>query len=107
MNPGNGIAMILYGLTIGKTPQAGATFIKQGLRSYPFVVEPDSLGWQPYHLLVSDLEPWLVTSNSEKVVNYEELIRSGKELYNDHRWNEARKFFEDASSKNLRASFQR
>ena len=97
INPGNGIAMILYGLTIGKTPQAGTSFIKQGLRNYPFVAEPDSLGWQPYHLLVRDLEPWLVTSDNEKVVNYEQLMHSGKELYNDQRWNEARKFFEDAS----------
>ena len=97
INPGNGMAMILYGLTIGKTPQAGTSFIKQGLLTYPFVAEPDSLGWQPYHVLVRDLEPWLVTSDSEKVLNYEQLMHSGKELYNDQRWNEARKFFEDAS----------
>ena len=97
INPGNGMAMILYGLTIGKTPQAGTSFIKQGLRTYPFVAEPDSLGWQPYHVLVRDLEPWLVTSDSEKVLNYEQLMHSGKELYNDQRWNEARKFFEEAS----------
>ena len=97
INPGNGMAMILYGLTIGKTPQAGTSFIKQGLRTYPFVAEPDFLGWQPYHVLVRDLEPWLVTSDSEKVLNYEQLMHSGKELYNDQRWNEARKFFEEAS----------
>jgi tetratricopeptide (TPR) repeat protein len=97
INPGNGMAMILYGLTIGKTPQAGTSFIKQGLQTYPFVAEPDSLGWQPYHVLVRDLEPWLVTSDSEKVLNYEQLMNSGKELYNDQRWNEARKFFEEAS----------
>ena len=80
INPGNGMAMILYGLTIGKTPQAGTSFIKQGLRTYPFVAEPDSLGWQPYHVLVRYLEPWLVTSDSEKVVNYEQLMHSGKEM---------------------------
>ena len=97
INPGNGKAMILYGLTIGKTPQAGTSFIKQGLQTYPFVAEPDSLRWQPYHVLVRDLEPWLVTSDSEKVLNYEQLMHSGKELYNDQRWNEARKFFEEAS----------
>ena len=97
INPGNGMAMILYGLTIGKTPQAGTSFIKQGLQTYPFVAEPYSLGWQPYHVLVRDLEPWLVTSDSEKVLNYEQLMHSGKELYNDQRWNEARKFFEEAS----------
>ena len=96
-NPGNGMAMILYGLTIGKTPQAGTSFIKQGLQTYPFVAEADSLGWQPYHVLLRDLEPWLVTSNSEKVLTYEQLMHSGKELYNDQRWNEARKFFEEAS----------
>ena len=97
INPGNGKAMILYGLTIGKTPQAGTSFIKQGLQTYPFVAEPDSLGWQPYHVLVRDLEPWLVTSNSEKVLTYEQLMHSGKELYNDQRWFEANKFFEEAS----------
>jgi len=97
INPGNGMAMILYGLTIGKTPQAGTSFIKHGLRTYPFVAEPDALGWQPYHVLVRDLEPWLVTSDSEKVLNFEQLMHSAKELYNDQRWNEARKFFEEAS----------
>jgi len=97
INPGNGMAMILYGLTIGKTPQAGTSFIKNGLQIYPFIAESDYLGWQPYHLLVRDLEPWLVTSDSEKVLNYEQLMHSGKELYNDQRWNEARKFFKEAS----------
>ena len=96
INPGNGMAMILYGLTIGNTPQAGTSFIKQGLRTYPFVAEPNPLGWQPYHILVRDLEPWLVISDSEKVVNYDQLMLSGKKLFNDQRWNEARKFFEEA-----------
>ena len=72
------MAMILYGLTIGKNPQAGTSFIKQGLRTYPFVAEPDSLWWQPYHVLVRDLEPWLVTSDSEKVLNYEQLMHSAR-----------------------------
>ena len=97
INPGNGIAMILYGLTIGKTPQAGSSFIKQGLRTYPFVAEPNPHGWQPYHVLVRDLEPWLVTLDSEKVVNYDQLMHSGKKYLSDRRWNEAYRFFEDAS----------
>jgi len=96
INPGNGMAMILYGLTIGNTPQAGTSFIKQGLRTYPFVAEPNPLGWQPYHILVRDLESWLVISDSEKVVNYDQLMLSGKKLFNDQHWNEARKFFEEA-----------
>ena len=97
INPGNGMAMILYGLTIGKTPQEGTSFIKQGLRNYPFVLEPSNLGWQPYHLLIRDLEPWLKNYDSEMVLNYEQLMLSGKDLYKDQRWNEALKFFEDAS----------
>ena len=83
INPGNGMAMILYGLTIGKTPQAGTSFIKKGLRNYPFVAEPNSLGWQPYHVLVKDLEPWLVIPDSEKVTNFDQLMYSGKEFFND------------------------
>ena len=97
INPGNGMAMILYGLTIGKTPQAGTSYIKEGLKTYPFIAEPYSLGLHPYHLLVRDLEPWLLNSNSEKIVNYDQLMHSGKELYNEQRWDEARRFFEDAS----------
>ena len=97
LNPGNGIALILYGLTIGKTPQAGTLFIKKGLENYPFVSEPNFLGWQPYHVLVRYLEPWLVTSDSEKFANYEKLMFSGKDLFKDQRWEEARRFFEDAS----------
>ena len=97
INPGNGMAMILYGLTIGKTPQAGTSFIKKGLRNYPFVAEPNSLGWQPYHVLVKDLEPWLVIPDSEKIINYDQLIHSGKKFFDDQRWMEARRIFEDAS----------
>jgi len=97
INPGNGLALILYGLTIGKTPQAGASYIKKGLRLYPFVAEPSADGWQPYHVLVKDLEPWLVASISQNVSNYEQLMQSGKESYKAQRWSEARQAFEDAS----------
>ncbi|MBS1254573.1 MAG: Beta-barrel assembly-enhancing protease [Deltaproteobacteria bacterium] len=97
LNPGNGMAMILYGLTIGKNPQSGSSFIKQGLRHYPFVAEPSHIGWQPYHLLVRDLVPWLISAASDKSLNYEQLMRAGKEHYNAKRWTEARQSFEDAS----------
>jgi hypothetical protein len=56
INPRNGLALIIYGLTIGKTPQAGASYIKKGLQLYPFVTEPSSNGLQPYLVLVKDLE---------------------------------------------------
>jgi tetratricopeptide (TPR) repeat protein len=97
INPANGLALILYGLTIGKTPQAGATYIKKGLRLYPFVAEPSADGGQPYHVLVKDLEPWLNSYVSVKPLNYELLMRSGKEDYDARRWTEARQAFEDAS----------
>ncbi len=97
INPANGLALILYGLTIGKTPQAGATYIKKGLRLYPFVAEPSADGGQPYHVLVKDLEPWLNSYVSVKPPNYELLMRSGKEDYDARRWTEARQAFEDAS----------
>ena len=97
INPGNGLALILYGLTIGKTPQAGASYIKKGLRLYPFVAEPSTYGWQPYHLLVKDLEPWLIASISQNAANYEQLMQSGMESYNSRLWSEARQSFEDAS----------
>ena len=97
INPGNGIAMILYGLTIGKTPKDGTSYIKWGLKAYPFVAETNQLGLEPYHVLVKDLEPWLVNLDSEKNVGYDQLMHSGKDLFNSQRWNESRKFFEDAS----------
>ena len=97
INPGNGLALILYGLTIGKTPQAGTSYIKRGLRMYPFVAEPSPDGWQPYHVLVKDLEAWLISSASEKAPNYEKLMRTGREDYYARRWTEARQAFEDAS----------
>ncbi len=97
INPGNGLALILYGLTIGKTPQAGASYIKKGLRLYPFVAEPSPYGWQPYHVLVKDLEPWLIASISQNAANYEQLMQSGMESYNSRLWSEARQSFEDAS----------
>lgn len=97
INPRNGLALILYGLTIGKTPQAGASYIKKGLRLYPFVAEPSPDGLQPYQLLVKDLEPWLIASISQTASNYEQLMQSGKESYNSQRWSEARQSFEDAS----------
>lgn len=97
INPGNGLALILYGLTIGKTPQSGSSYIKKGLQLYPFVAEPSADGWQPYHVLIKDLEPWLVASISQNESNYEQLMRSGKESYKAQRWSEARQAFEDAS----------
>lgn len=97
LNPGNGMAMILYGLTIGKTPQSGSSFVTKGLRLYPFVAEPSPLGWQPYHVLVRDLEPWLISTASDKSLNFEQLMRAGKEYYNAQRWTEAHQSFEDAS----------
>ncbi len=97
INPGNGIAMIIYGLTIGKTPKDGTSYIKRGLQNYPFVAETNSLGLQPYNVLVRDLEPWLVNSDSDKIVGYDQLMHSGKDFFKIKHWNESRKFFEDAS----------
>ena len=97
LNPGNGLALILYGLTIGRTPKAGAAYIRKGLRLYPFVVEPILEGWRPYQVLVKDLEPWLITSISQTASNYEQLMQSGKLSYNSQHWSEARKSFLNAS----------
>jgi tetratricopeptide (TPR) repeat protein len=97
INPGNGLALILYGLTIGKTPQAGASYIKKGLQLYPFLAESSPDGWQPYHVLVKDLEPWIIESFSQNSLTYDQLMQAGKESYNSQRWSEARQSFEDAS----------
>jgi tetratricopeptide (TPR) repeat protein len=97
INPGNGLALILYGLTIGKTPQAGASYIKKGLQLYPFLAESSPDGWQPYHVLVKDLEPWIIESFSQNSLTYDQLMQTGKESYNSQRWSEARQSFEDAS----------
>ncbi|MEE2599361.1 MAG: tetratricopeptide repeat protein [SAR324 cluster bacterium] len=97
INPRDGLALIIYGLTIGKTPQAGSSYIREGLRLYPFVAEPSSDNWQPYHALVKDLEPWLNTSISHNKTNYDQLMSFGNENYNAQRWSEARQAFKDAS----------
>ena len=55
------------------------------------------MGWQPYHVLVKDLEPWLVIPDSEKGLNYDQMMHAGKKFFNNQRWMEARGFFEDAS----------
>ena len=55
INYSNGLSLILYGLTIGKTPQAGANYIKKGLKLYPFLSESDLDDRQPYNILVRDL----------------------------------------------------
>ena len=98
INPGNGLSLILYGLTIGKNPQAGATYIERGIRLYPFVGEPSPDTWQPYHVLVNDLKPWLIFSDSKKAPKYEQLMSAGKEHQDAKRWTEARQAFEDASA---------
>mgnify|MGYP001406036594 CR=1 FL=1 len=98
INPGNGLALILYGLTIGKSPKDGVSHIRKGLELYPFVGEPSYEGWQPYHLLVKDLEPWIKAPMSRKAQKYEQLLSYGRESYNSQIWPEARQAFEDASA---------
>ena len=56
INQSNGLSLILYGLTIGKSPQSGGNYIKRGLRLYPFLEEYFVDDWQPYHSLVSLLK---------------------------------------------------
>ena len=97
LNPGNGLALILYGLTIGKTPQAGASYIKKGLQLYPFVAETIPNKWEPYQVLVKDLEPWLIPSIFQTASSYEQLMQSGRESYNSQHWSEAHQSFVDAS----------
>ena len=98
INPSNGLTLILYGLTIGKSPKDGVSYIRKGLKKYPFVGESSYDGWQPYHLLVRDLEPWIKVSISQKAQNYEKLLRNGMDSYNSQIWHEARRAFEDASA---------
>ena len=90
--------MILYGLTVGKTPQAGTAYVSRGLKLYPFVGDPSPDGRQPYHVLVKVLEPWLISAVSGKTPSFEQLMISGQEDYNARRWKEALQAFEDASA---------
>ena len=98
LNPRDGMSLILYGLTIGQTPQAGDTYVKQGLKLYPFVTEPSTDGWQPYHVLIKDLEPWMIPGLSEETQSFEQLMHSGQQDYNARRWKEALQSFEDAAA---------
>ena len=98
LNPRDGMSLILYGLTIGQTPQAGDAFVKRGLKLYPFVTEPSTDGWQPYHVLIKDLEPWMIPALSEKTQSFEQLMHSGQQDYNARRWKEALQSFEDAAA---------
>ena len=82
LNPRDGMSLILYGLTIGQTPQAGDAYVKRGLKLYPFVTEPSTDGWQPYHVLIKDLEPWMIPALSEKTQSFEQLMHSGQQDYN-------------------------
>ena len=98
LNPRDGMSLILYGLTIGQTPQAGDAYVKRGLKLYPFVTEPSTDGWQPYHVLIKDLEPWMIPALSEKTQSFEQLMHSGQQDYNARRWKEALQSFEDAAA---------
>ena len=98
LNPHDGMSLILYGLTIGKSPQSGTVYVKQGLKLYPFVAEPSPDGWQPYHLIIKDLEPWLNSELPEKTKSFEQLMLTGQQDYKAQRWKEAFRAFEDAAS---------
>ncbi|MBT5485787.1 MAG: tetratricopeptide repeat protein [Deltaproteobacteria bacterium] len=98
LNPRDGMSLILYGLTIGQTPQAGEAYVKRGLKLYPFVTEPSTDGLQPYHVLIKDLEPWMIPALSEKTQSFEQLMHSGQQDYNARRWKEALQSFEDAAT---------
>ena len=98
LNPSDGMSLILYGLTIGKNPQAGDVHIKRGLKLFPFVADPSPDGWQPYQTIIKDLEPWLISELPEKENSYEELMDLGQHDYNAQRWEKALQTFEDAAA---------
>ena len=76
-----------------QTPQAGDVYVKRGLKLYPFVIEPSTDGWQPYHVLIKDLEPWIIPALSEKTQSFEQLMHSGQQDYNARRWKRSTSVF--------------
>tara|TARA_B100000700_G_scaffold327564_1_gene442492 strand:- start:345 stop:2084 length:1740 start_codon:yes stop_codon:yes gene_type:complete len=99
INHSNGLSLILYGLTIGKNPEAGENYIIKGLRLYPFVGGPYKEGdWQPFHLLKKYLEPWTVSKTYEENKSYDELLNDGKEFYKARIWKKAIRTFRDANT---------
>ena len=98
LNHSNGLSLILYGLTIGKSAKAGGNHIRKGLRIYPFLGGYDSNCCRPFDVLLKDLEPWLISKSRNDSVNFKELMIAGKDFYNNKMWEEAIKVFKDAST---------
>ena len=91
------LSLILYGLTIGKIPKAGESYIMRGLKLFPFIKESHAESWLPYHILVKDLEPWLISKSFEIKNNYNRLMNLGSNFYDARIWEKATKSFEEAS----------
>ena len=98
LNHSNGLSLILYGLTIGKSAKAGGHHIRKGLKIYPFLGGNDADCCQPFDVLLKELEPWLISKSSSKTNNFKELMIAGKYYYDTKMWDKSIKVFKDASS---------
>ncbi|MBF0350785.1 MAG: tetratricopeptide repeat protein [SAR324 cluster bacterium] len=94
-NPLNGIAWILYGMTIGKHLLDGEQFIRKGLIYYPFLKD-ETTPFSVYYRLYTTLKPWFF----EKTVNDSSIKKNpyelGVEAFNNQQWEQAQNYFEES-----------
>ena len=97
-NPFEGPALMIYGLVIGRTPQGGKSFIRKGLRLYPFLADSTYGTLPPYHTLIRPLSPWLVPESSRLSPNYESLMAKGQQHFRAGEQEQAQQIFENLSA---------
>jgi tetratricopeptide (TPR) repeat protein len=96
-NPRMGPALILYGLTIGRQPQDGQSYIVSGLERYPFLREASPQRFPPYQVLAPDLERWLLPQVEEaEQEDYSTLMTEGEAQYRSGEWTRAERLFKRA-----------
>ena len=97
-NPFEGPALMIYGLVIGRTPQGGKSFIRKGLRLYPFLADSTNGTLPPYHTLIRPLSPWLVPESSRLSPDYESLMAKGQQHFRAGEQEQAQQIFENLSA---------
>ncbi|MGK5092668.1 tetratricopeptide repeat protein [Deltaproteobacteria bacterium TL4] len=94
-NPYNGLAWVMYGITIGKRYEDGERFIQTGLKLYPFHLLVKS-NIHPFYNLIPKLQSWISVEESAESQEYQQWIKEGQALFSQHQWKLAEDQFQKA-----------
>ena len=94
-NPQNGIAWVIYGMSVGRVPEEGKALIRKGLAYYPFL-EPNSLfePLAPEKRMIPILQTIIPIPAKQSL--YEEWMSKGQISFEQRDWQSALRYFQQA-----------